>query len=70
VLRKWGQRSEKEENDEGELATVDRDGGDAPVNSEREQAGNAPLPPRDWLKQEVKEVEGSKAELWTRFGGL
>jgi hypothetical protein len=34
-LRKWGRRSEKEENGRGELATVDRDGGDAPVSSER-----------------------------------
>jgi hypothetical protein len=49
---------------------VDRDGGDAPVNSEQEQVGNAPLPPCQWLKQEVEEVEGSKAEVWTRFGGL
>jgi hypothetical protein len=69
-LRKWGQRSEKEENDRGELATVDHDGGDAPVNSEREQVSNALFPPRNWLKQEVEEVEGSKVELWTRFGGL
>jgi hypothetical protein len=49
---------------------MDRDGGDAPVNSEWKQASNAPLPPHDWLNQEVEEVEGSKAELWTRFGGL
>jgi hypothetical protein len=49
---------------------VDRDGNDALLNSEWEQVGNAPLSPRDWLKQEVEEVEGSKAELWTRFGGL
>jgi hypothetical protein len=69
-LRKWGQRSEKEENSRGELSTVDHDGGDAPVNSEQKQASNVPLPPRDWLKQEVEEVEGSKAELWMRFGGL
>jgi hypothetical protein len=31
---------------------------------------NASLPPRDWLKQEVEEVEESKAELWLRFGRL
>jgi hypothetical protein len=69
-LRKWGQRSEKEENDRGELAIVDHDGDDVPVNSERKQASNAPLPPCDGLKQEVEEVEGPKAELWPRFGGL
>jgi hypothetical protein len=49
---------------------VDHDGGDAPVNSKRKQTSNAPLPPRDGLKQEVEEEEGPKAELWPRFGGL
>jgi hypothetical protein len=70
VLREWGRGSEKEENGGGELATMDCDGGDAPANSEREKVGNAPLPPHNWLKQEVEEVEGFKAELWTKFGGL
>jgi hypothetical protein len=65
-----GQRSEKEESDRGELAMVDHDGGNAPVNSKRKQTSNAPLPPRDGLKQEVEEEEGPKAELWPRFGGL
>jgi hypothetical protein len=69
-LRTWGRRLEKEENDGGELDTVDRDGGDALANSKQKQASNTPLPPRDWLKQGVEEVEGSKAELWMRFGGL
>jgi hypothetical protein len=45
-----GTGSEKEENGGDELATVDHDGGDAPVKIERGKVGNAPLPPRDWLK--------------------
>jgi hypothetical protein len=66
-LRKWGRRSEQEESGEDELATVDRDHGDAPVSSERRQDGNVPLPPRNRLRQEVEEVEESKAELWPRW---
>jgi hypothetical protein len=69
-LRKWGQRLEKEESGGGELTMVDHDSGDALVNSKWKQASNAPLPPCDGLKQEVEEVEGPKAELWPRFGGL
>jgi hypothetical protein len=34
-FKKWGWRLEKEENGGRELATVDRDGGDAPVSSEQ-----------------------------------
>jgi hypothetical protein len=41
------------------LATVNHDGGDDPVSSERKQASNVPLPPRNRLWQEVEEVEGS-----------
>jgi hypothetical protein len=58
-LRKWGWRSEQEESGGDELATVDHDGGDDPVSSEQKQAGNVPLPPRNRLRQEVEEVEGS-----------
>jgi hypothetical protein len=63
-LRKWGRRSKQEESGGDELATVDRDGGDAPASSEQRQDGNVPLPPRNRLRQEVEEVEESKEELW------
>jgi hypothetical protein len=63
-LRKWGRRSEKEKSGGDKLATVDHDDGDAPLSSERRQAGNVSLPPRNRLRQEVEDVEGSKAELW------
>jgi hypothetical protein len=66
-LRKWGRRSEQEESGGDELATVDRDGDDAQVSSERRQDGNVPLPPRNRLTQEVEEVEESHAELWPRW---
>jgi hypothetical protein len=66
-LRKWGQRSEKEKSGGDEQATVDRDDGDDPVSSEQKQASNVPLPPCNQLRQEVEDVEGSKADLWLRW---
>jgi hypothetical protein len=34
------------------------------------ESHNVPLPPRDWLKQGMEEVEESLVELWTEFGWL
>jgi hypothetical protein len=44
-LRKWERGSGKEENDGGELATVDRGDGDSPVSSGWKRIDNASLPP-------------------------
>jgi hypothetical protein len=52
------------------LAMEDRKSGGAPVSSEWEKVDNVPLPLLDGLKQEVKEIEGPKAEPWPGFGGL
>jgi hypothetical protein len=34
------------------------------------ESHNVPLPPRDWLKQGMEEVEESLVELWMEFGWL
>jgi hypothetical protein len=44
--------------------------GEVPHMATVAELHNVPLPPRDWLKQGMEEVEESLAELWTEFGWL
>jgi hypothetical protein len=58
VMRERGRGPEKYESDRDELATVDRDGGGAPMKSERGEVGNAAYPkrgcPTGWSTRSVR----------------